>query len=217
MEYPSNSKMNKPAPAEAPKPAAPVITGKVIERKPSAVKRLRETFIRGDATSVMGYIVYDILVPVIQDTFVDVVTMGIERAIFGDTRGGSPSRRARGASSSNGATGYVNYGNFSKPGDRYGSQQQGRQLSQNARATLNFNEIILETRPEAESVIEHLAILIDQYQVAKVADLYDILKVTNSDFTAHKWGWDSMVGASVDRVRGGGYLLNLPRAIELPN
>lgn len=214
MEYPSNSQMKKPAPTEAPRPAAPVITGSVIQRKPSAVKRLKETFIRGDATSVVGYIVYDILVPVIQDTFVDVVTMGIERAIFGDTRGGSPSRRARGASTS-GATGFVNYQGMSKQGDRYSTQT--RQLSQSSRATLNFDEIILETRPEAESVIEHLAMLIDQYQVARVADLYDILKVSNSDYTTQKWGWDSMVGASVDRVRGGGYLINLPRAIELPN
>lgn len=215
MEYPSNSKMNKPAtaPADAPKPTPPIITGNVVQRKPSIGKRLKETFIGGDAQSVVGYVCYDILIPAIKDTVVDALTMGIERAIFGDARGGSPSRRARGASS--GATGHVNYGNFSKQGDRYSSG--GRQISQSARATMNFNEIILDTRTEAESVIEHLAILIDQYQVAKVADLYDILKVTNNDYTTQKWGWDSMVGASVDRVRGGGYLLNLPRPIELSN
>lgn len=213
MEYPSNSNSKKPAPApaEAPK-VAPIVTGNVVQRKPSIGKRLKETFIGGDATSVAGYIVYDILVPVIKDTVVDVVTMGMERAIFGDSRGGSPSRRARGSSS--GATGHVNYGNFSKPTpDRYG--RETRQLSQGSRATMNFDELILDTRTEAESVIEHLSMLIDQYQVAKVADLYDLCKITNADYTAQTWGWYDLRGASVDRVRGGGYLLNLPRPVAL--
>ncbi len=214
MEYPSNSHTKKAAsaPAEASKPVPPVITGTVITRKPSMGKKLKEVFIGSDANSVWAYVAYDIIIPAIKDTIADAGSMALERMLFGDSRGGSPSRRARGSSS--GATGHINYSGFSKPGnDRYGNS--GRVLSQGARATLNFDEIILPTRTEAESVIEHLAMLIDQYQVAKVADLYDICKVTNNDYPVQKWGWDSMVGASVDRVRGGGYLLNLPRPIEL--
>lgn len=212
MEYPSNSiNSKKPAPTEAPK-VAPIITGTVVTRKPSVGKRLRDIFIGSDANSVWAYVAYDILIPAIKDTVVDAGNMALERMIFGDARGGSPSRRARGSSS--GATGHVNYGQFSKTSnDRYGNNT--RQLSHSARSSLNFDEIILDTRTEAESVIEHLAMLIDQYQVAKVADLYDLCRITNNDYPVQKWGWDSMAGASVDRVRGGGYLLNLPRPIEL--
>lgn len=57
--------------------------------------------------------------------------------------------------------------------------------------------------------------LIDQYQVAKVADLYDLCRVSNNDYTTQKWGWYSIQGASVSRLSRGGYLLNLPRAEEL--
>lgn len=212
MEYPSNSINKKPAPApEAPK-VAPIVTGNVQVRKPSFGKKLRDAFIGGDANSVWGYVAYDILIPAIKDTVVDAFSMGLERAIYGDVRGGSPSRRSRGSSS--GATGHINYSGFSKNGDRY-SSTQGRQLSQTARATLNFDELVLDTRTEAESVIEHLTMLIDQYQVAKVADLYDLCKVSNTDYTTQKWGWYDLRGASVDRVRGGGYLLNLPKPEEL--
>lgn len=212
MEYPSNS-MNKkpaPAPAEVPK-VAPIVTGKVITRKPSVGKKLKEVFIGADANSVWAYVAYDILIPAVKNTIADAGGAAIERILFGDGHGSSRSR-TRGTNS--GATGHINYGNFSKTNnDRYGNG--GRQLSQTARSSLNFDEIILDTRTEADSVIEHLAMLIDQYQVAKVADLYDLCKVSNNDYTTQKWGWYSMQGASVTRLSRGGYLLNLPRAEEL--
>lgn len=212
MEYPSNSINKKPAPAsEAPK-QTPIVTGTVTVRKQSIGKKLKDVFIGGDANTVWSYVALDILVPAIKDTVVDAVIGGMERAVYGDSRGGSTSRRSRGVSS--GATGHVNYSGFSKQGNSYVSNQ-GRQMSQSARATMNFDELVLETRTEAESVIEHLVMLIDQYQVAKVADLYDLCKVTNSDYTTQKWGWYDLRGASVERVRGGGYLLNLPKPEEL--
>lgn len=72
MEYPSNSinKKTAPAPAEAPK-VAPVVTGKVVTRKTSVGKRLKEVFIGADATSVWAYVAYDILIPAIKDTIAD--------------------------------------------------------------------------------------------------------------------------------------------------
>lgn len=214
MEYPSNSINKKPPVApEAPRPQ-PIVTGNVVVRKPSFGKRLKDVFIGGDANTVWSYVALDILVPAIQDTLVDAVIGGVERAIYGGARGSSTVRRNRGLSSSGGATGRIDYGAFSKQGDRYTSNQ-GRQLSQSARATLNFDELVLDTRTEAESVIEHLIMLIDQYQVATVRDLYDLCKVTNSDYTTQKWGWTDLRGATVERQRGGGYLLNLPKAEEL--
>lgn len=214
MEYPSNSINKKPGPApEAPRPE-PVVTGTVIVRKPSIGKRLKEVFVGGDANTVWSYVALDILVPAIQDTFVDAVIGGVERAIYGGSRTTSAARRGRGASSS-GATGRIDYGAFSKQGNTY-VQNQGRQLSQTSRATLNFDELVLPTRTEAESVIEHLGMLIDQYQVATVRDLYDLCKVTNADYTANKWGWTDIRDAGIDRLsRGQGYVLNLPRPEEL--
>lgn len=207
MDYPSNSinKKTPPAPAPEPKVIIPVVTGNVTRKKPSVGKRLRETFIGGDAQSVWGYVAYDILIPAVKDTLSDAVSMGIERMLFGEGRV-SPSRRGRASGS---ATGHINYGAaFGKSPNRYG-RDEPRQISRSARAAHNFDEIVLDTRAEAETVIERLSDLCDQYGMASVSELYELVKITG-DFTDEKWGWFDMRGARVDRIRGG-YLLNLPK------
>lgn len=213
MEYPGNSinKKTPPAPAPEPKVITPVVTGNVTRKKRSALTRFKETFIGGDAQSVVGYVSYEILIPAVKDTLSDMVSMGIERLLFGEGRI-SPSRRGRASGAS---TGHINYSGFSKsPTNRYG-RDEPRQISRSARAAHNFDEIILDTRVEAETVIERLSDLCDQYGMASVSELYELVKITG-DFTDEKWGWFDMRGARVDRIRGG-YLLNLPKPEVLNN
>lgn len=87
-------------------------------------------------------------------------------------------------------------------------------MSRRSRAAHNFDEIILETRMEAEEVIERMAEYVERYDQASVSDLYQLVGVTGS-FADEKWGWKDLRAASVTRVRNGGYLLDLPRPIEL--
>ena len=51
--------------------------------------------------------------------------------------------------------------------------------------------------------------LIERYQSATVADLYELVGVQGS-YTDDKWGWVDIRGAGITRVRNG-YLLDLPR------
>ena len=81
------------------------------------------------------------------------------------------------------------------------------------RARLNFDDIILESRGEAEEVLSHLLELVENYGVASVADLYELVGITGS-FTDNKYGWTNLSTASVSRVRDG-YLLNLPNATPI--
>jgi hypothetical protein len=78
----------------------------------------------------------------------------------------------------------------------------------------DFNEIVLESRGEAEQVIDQLIEIISQYQAASVADLYALVGVTSA-YTDGKYGWTDLRGAGVSHVRGGLYLLNLPKPIPL--
>ena len=75
---------------------------------------------------------------------------------------------------------------------------------------MNFDDIILETRWEAEEVLSHMIDLIENYGVASVADLYELVGITGS-FTDNKYGWTNLSSATVSRVRDG-YLINLPNA-----
>lgn len=205
MDYPSNSNKKRDPVPEEPKNVQKVVTGEVIQRKQSLAKRFKDIFIGGDAQSVWAYVAYEILIPAVKDTASDAVSMGIEKILFGDARGGSRGRpRSSGA-----ATGYVNYSGFSKGStSRYG-REEPRQLSRQARASHDFREIVLETRPEAELVIERLDDLCDRYGQASVTDLYELVGVTG-DFTDEKYGWTDMRSAGVRRVRDG-FLLELPR------
>jgi replication-associated recombination protein RarA len=81
-------------------------------------------------------------------------------------------------------------------------------LSRQARTTHQFSGLVLETLGDAEDVLDQLRILIDQYDVVRVADLYDLCDIT-SDFTDQKWGWYDLRSARIRSVRGG-YSLDLP-------
>jgi hypothetical protein len=85
-----------------------------------------------------------------------------------------------------------------------------RDVSRRARANHEFDEIILESRAEAELVLEKLTDLIEQYDVATVADLYELVGISSSHVD-QKWGWDDIRDSGAERVRGGGYLLSLPK------
>jgi hypothetical protein len=211
MDYPSNSNRDK-ARKDEPKVIESVVTGQVIRRKRSLSSRIGDIFIGGDAQSVWSYVAFDVLVPAAKDMLSDAVSQGVERMLFGDSTGRiSSGRRNR---SRDYSPGYTNYSKFSQPSSRgRGRESSGREFSRQARASHNFDEIILATRAEADEVLERMDDLIDKYGVVTVSDLYDLLDIT-SDFTDEKWGWSDIRSSSVRRDRRG-YMLKLPRPEEL--
>lgn len=185
-----------------------ITEGVVVRRKPPLGKRLRETFIGGDSKSVWGYVVMAVLIPAVKDMMSDAISQGVDRTLFGDSR----PRSRRGGSRGGSSYGHVAYNRMSSPntpywGDR--SPEPRREMSQRARSSHDFDDIVLESRGEAEEVIDRLFDLVSKYDVATVSDLYELTGITGN-FTDEKWGWTDLKGANITRVRGG-YLLNLPR------
>lgn len=177
-----------------------VVTGTVVRRKKSLGSRFKELVIGGDTKSVGQYILMDVVLPAVRDMVADSVSQGVERMIFGEAR--STSRRT-GARPS-GTNGYVSYNRFAT-----GNRPQAAPMSRRARATHDFDEIIVPTRVEAERVVDDMAEAIDKYSSATVADLYEMVgEPTN--FTDQKWGWTDFRGAGITRVSNG-YLLDLPK------
>lgn len=179
-----------------------VTTSDVIKRREPLGKRLASAFTTADLQSVTSYIVMDVLIPSAKNTISDMVSEGIERFLFGESRG-------RGSKSY--YTPRISYNRPTTSYDRVSRDRDDRhrELSYRGRATHNFDEIILQNRGEAEEVIDSLFDLLNQFDCATVADLYDLVGVT-SKFTDNKWGWTNLEGAKVLRVRQG-YLLDLPR------
>lgn len=204
-EFPGNSNKSREPEKATPeqKQIEKITKGEAIRRKKPLGKRFAETFIGGDAKSVWTYVALDVIVPATKDMLADAVSQAVERMIFGEVQSTKRSGRRRGGNSS-----YVSYNRYSG-NVRAASNVRRETLSRRARSSHDFDEIILQSRDEAAEVLDRLADLIEKYNAATVADLYDLVGITGN-YTDNKWGWTGLAGASVTRIRNG-YLLDLPR------
>jgi hypothetical protein len=203
---PNSAKAKEPKPDEE-KKIERVTSGEATRRKKSLTKKFKGTFFGGDGRTALDYMVFNVLIPAAKDAMVDAASQGFERLIFGESRG----RRPGGRSGVN-PVGHVQYNRFSTS-DRPTAADRG--ISRRARSRFDFDEIVLESRTEAEEVVDRLFDLVSRYGSATVADLYELvgLKSTHTDFG---WGWRELRGAGVSRIRGG-YLLDLPEPEPIKN
>lgn len=208
--FPANSKAKRVEPAKAleERKVQKVVTGKVKRQKRGFTKKVAEVLLEDDTKSVGSYILYDVLIPAAKDLISDMISGAVDMALFGERRRGSRTIRDRDKS-------YTNYNSVSYKGRQMSGRpdRNDRDISRGARARHDFDEIILETRGEAEDVLSHLVDLTIDYGMATVADLYELVDI-ESNFTDNKYGWTDLRNASVSRVRGG-YLINLPRTQPL--
>lgn len=191
-EYKSNSHRAKKA-EERTKKVDKVVTGKVKTKKKSEMSKFKDVFISEDVSNVKSYIFLDVLIPAIKKALSDIIVNGSDMMLYGDTR----DRKRSGSSST-----YRNYSSSRKE-DR-GSDRR--------RIGYDFDDVILDSRGEAEEVLSRMDELMDTYGVVSVADLYDLVGIS-CNYTDNKYGWTgSLRTADVVRVRDGGYMLKLPRA-----
>ena len=171
-----------------------VTTGKVRTKKRSKVL---DNFISEDVTDVKDYIIQDILIPTFKNTLSQMVSNGIDMMLFGEVRGDKRSR---------GKTDRVSYREYY---DRDRDRDERRSRSRNA---CDYDDIILDSKAEAEHVLDKMDELIGRYDHVTVADLYDLVGYDGGGYTANRYGWTSMRNADYTRLRDGGYLLKLPSA-----
>lgn len=207
-EFPGNSQVVRKPEAEKEEPKAEklekIVKGKVTRRKKPLGKKFAEVFFSG-ASSVWDYVLHEVLIPAAKDTLTDVVIQGIDRAVHGD---GSP-RRGR-SSRPSGPSGYVSYNRFSQVPRR----EEPRTMSRRARAVHDFEEIILDSRQEAQEVLDELVDRAIKYEQTTLSDLYDLVGM-RSTFADERWGWRDLRGARIQRLSGGQYLLDLPKTEAL--
>lgn len=195
-EYKSNSHRSKEterAEREV-KKVERVVNGKVKSKKKN---KFADTFISEDAASVKEYIIFDVLIPAAKNAISDMVTTGIQMMLYGEVRGTSKTKGSK-----------VSY-------SKYYDDRRDRDYDRRSRtrAGYDYDEIILESRAEAEEVLNSMDELLERYGLVSVADLYDLVGITGN-YTDNKYGWTNLRHASVQRLRDG-YLLKLPRAIPL--
>ena len=170
---------------------------KAKTKKKSEIKKFTDVFIAEDVISVKNYIVNDVLIPAAKKAISDIVTNGIDMILYGEARG-KDRRRDSGSRVS-----YTKY--YERDRDRDYDRRRER------RSVYDYDDIILDTRREAEDVLNRMDDLIDAYGMVSVADLYDLVGVTGN-YTDNKYGWTNLRNAEVRRTRDG-YLIKLPKAL----
>lgn len=178
------------------KRAEKIVRGKVKTKK-NEVRRLTDIFISEDAANVKNHILMDVLVPSIKKTIYDIVVNTLDMSLFGG-RGGKRSTADR-----------VSYREYSS------SSRRDERVHGGVRTTsgYSYDDIILETRGEAEAVLSRMDEIMEEYQIVRVADLYDLVGITG-EHTDNKYGWTNIRNAEVVRVRDG-YTIKMPRALPI--
>jgi hypothetical protein len=179
-----------------------VTSARAVRRKQPLGRKFAQTFFGGDARTATEYMVGHVVIPALKEMIVEAASSGFERLVYGETR----PKRGRPTS---GPLGYVSYNRQPQTQRPDSRPPQQNRLPRSARARHDFDDIIIPSRQEAEEVIDRMFDLVSKYDSATVADLYELTGL-KSDHADVKWGWFSLQGASVGRVRGGGYLLDLP-------
>lgn len=192
MVLKSNShktKMENKALMDKPK-TQKIVTGQAKLKK----KGFFDFFVSEDASSVKSYLLSDVLIPNIKRLIQELVTSGINQLLYGNDY--KPSKSSNNASR-------VSYNSFSNSPATQPSRRKGNDII----------EIEVDTYTDSQNVIYQLQGLIDQYQQATIADLYDLVGI-DGDFTDNNYGWKDLTRVSVIPY-GRKFIIRMPRFIAL--
>ena len=180
MEYGGNSHKMKdeqktlPDKSSEEKKIEKVISGSAKSKKKGEMQKFADVFISEDVGNVKNYIFMEVLVPAVKKAISDIVTNGVDMILYGETR-----------QKKNSNTTKVSYGKY------YGNSREQEQRSssyrQSGRTGFDYDEIIFETRGDAESVLDAMNEIISQYGVVSVGDLYDLADVSTDNFAVNKY------------------------------
>lgn len=203
--YPSNSFKHREEQKNTSEPVEKRVQKVVknpVKTKKNEIRKFADIFISEDVTNVKNYIFMDVLVPAIKKAIYDIVTNGIDMFLYGGTN--------KNKASSSGAK--VSYRNYYDQKNNSGSNYRG---SENTRTNNGFEyeDIIFDTRGEAEAVKQQMQAAITRYGFVTVSDLYDMADLP-APYTSQKYGWMDVSNADVKRERDG-YTLKLPRAVPI--
>lgn len=214
-DFPSNNGINKMTKAvkedldnqKNKKVVKKIVTGDAIRRKKSLSSRFRE-LVAPEGKSLYESVVQGVLAPALRDMINDALIRGVETVIYGE-----PQSTSRRSASSRGplAGGHISY-------NRYSATARDRDpapaMSRRGRAVHDFGEIEIPTRAQAEAVIAQLQEFIIRFGTASVADLYEMTGL-EADYPDEQYGWTSLRGVDIQRLRNGRYTLVLPRAVDI--
>lgn len=176
-----------------------VVEGIVKKKKKSGFSKFTDAFLEGDGQSIWTHVTQEIIIPSIKKAIYQTASDGISMLLFGNTSQTGSRLSSPGSK--------ISYNRF------YEDRRDDRVYATRTRTPYDYDDIILETKSDAERVIDTMNDILDQYRVVSVADFYELVdeRTVPND---NKYGWTNLRNAYIERVRDG-YLIRLPRPIPI--
>lgn len=174
-----------------------VKNGGVVSTKKPLSKKFADKFIKQDINDIKEYIVMDVVIPGIKNLVLD----GLSMMFFGEI---SNKKRRSGNYYDRGRTSYSSY----YRGSSNSYRREERRYEDDDK--IDYRNIILRDRRDAEDVIEKLRGRIRDQDSASVADLFDLIDIAGK-YTDNNWGWTKENQIGIRRVRDG-YLIDVEEA-----
>lgn len=201
---PNSKKYNQEKEALEARRPEKVVSGKVSTKKRGVFKRFGDIFFTENVGDVKKYLLYEVAIPALKENFADLVNSAISMVLFGEA-----TRRVKKASG-NSLGSKINYGGYFS-----GSEKRERMPSYSrSRIAHNFDEVVFDSRGEAELVLDNMLDILGRYDRVTVMDFYDLAGIT-SEFTDSKYGWTDLKGTRVSGSPSRGYVIELPKCLPL--
>lgn len=208
-EYASNSHKSKELPeARKERRAEKVVTGEARIKKKSEIAKFMGELVSDDAENVKDYVLMDVFVPSIKRAISEIASSifntlndGVDLFLYGKL--GSPNKTKTTSSISRSAYGKV-----------YDQRNSSIRREQTRRPGLDYNDIILDSRGEAEKILMTMEDIIATYGMVSVYEFYDLAGIDPpGGYANNYYGWTDVSKATISRQRDGGYLLSMPKAL----
>ena len=150
-----------------------------------------------DFNEVKDFTVKELIIPSLKEMLFAVIKEGAQRLIW---RGSDRPRNEKRSTAEK-----VSYRNY------YG-RDEDRFESSRVKSRFDYDDLVFQDYGEADAVLDRMGELIRKYHFVSVGDMYDMADIT-PPHTLYNYGWDDISRAEIRRAAGGGYIIDLPRAI----
>lgn len=183
----------------------PVVSkSSVVSTKKSLSQKFADTFIKEDVDDVKSWLLMDVVIPGVKNTILDMLGM-----MFFGGDGGYNRRRGR--------NGYdrerVSYNSYYKSSYDGRTNRPNRDRERPMDTKVDYRNIILQRRDDAEKVVQEMWRRIDDYGQVSIAEMLDLMEISGK-YTDNNWGWTNKNDIGLRRMSDG-YLIDVAEAVLL--
>lgn len=195
-DYKPNSFLSKKTEVEK-KDISPVVTNATKKRKKRGIQKFLGAFFTENPSDIRNSILTDVIVPGIKKAIDD----AIHTILYPGTKGRSSSSPASKIS-------YRSYYDYKEPSP-YSDRAP-------VRTVMDYDDVIFESRGDAELVLAAMEDIIRTYSVVSIAQFYELAKIPEeASWTNNRYGWKDISSARVMAIGRDEYIIRFPKAMPI--